>query len=170
MTGDFAMAETLGERGQAYLASGQYAAAWAEFNRAVELQPNLAWVVGGRGEANRRLGRFNEALADFERVIQILPEGADGFAMRGDTYRVLERYDEARADFNRALELNPHCALAIEGRGLLPRMTYQAALQLAEQMGALEPQTLAERAAAGVGGFHRPFSESDWTCPDLVDG
>ena len=63
--GGFAKAEALAERGETYYSRGQYAEAWAEFNHAVELQPNLGWAIYGRGEASRMLGRYIEALTDF---------------------------------------------------------------------------------------------------------
>jgi tetratricopeptide (TPR) repeat protein len=159
--GDFAQAEVLAERGQTYLAHGQYAEAWAAFNQAIEAQPNLAWAIAGRGQASHMLARYIEALADFSSAIELLPECASGFAMRGDVYRMLERYDEAWTDFNRALELDANCDMAIKGLDMLPRMTYAEAEQQAIGLGALEPQTLAERAAAALGGLERPFSESD---------
>jgi tetratricopeptide (TPR) repeat protein len=125
--GDFAKAEALAERGQTYYSGGQYAEAWAEFNHAVELQPNLGWAIYGRGEASRMLGRYIEALTDFTRAIELIPERADGYASRGETYRMLERYDEARADFNQALKLDPNYDFAIKARDKLPRMTYEEA-------------------------------------------
>jgi tetratricopeptide (TPR) repeat protein len=133
--GDSDRAEAHCERGQTYCSLHQYADAWAEFNDAVELDPNLVWAIAGRGSANRMLAPYTVALNDFNRLIELIPEVADAFVFRGCAHSGLERYDQARADFHRALVLDPSCDLAKEECANLPK-----------QMGALKPQTMKERA------------------------
>jgi regulator of sirC expression with transglutaminase-like and TPR domain len=39
--------------------------ALADFNRAIELDPDDRWAIGRRGEIYREMDRYGEALADF---------------------------------------------------------------------------------------------------------
>ena len=125
---------------------------------AIQLDPNLVWVNFGRGEANRMLGHYVEALEDLSRVIELVPQAPEGFASRGEVYRMLGHFEEARSDFNRALELDPSNNFAIKGRDALPRMSYEEAIKLATQMGALKPQTIKEKILEPLGSV--PFSQT----------
>jgi tetratricopeptide (TPR) repeat protein len=149
---NFGKAEAHGERGQVHMSRGEYVKARHEFDQAIQLEPNLIWVNFGRGQANGALRRFDDALEDFTRVIELAPHAANGFACRGEIYLMLGQFEEAGADFDYALGLDPNHTSAINGRNAIPRMSYDEALQLAEQFGCLEPQTVKERIAAGIMG------------------
>ncbi|XOV86006.1 MAG: M48 family metalloprotease [Pseudomonadota bacterium] len=62
-----------GLRGDILLAQNKYGPATAEFEKALERDPNYYEYYLGRGLANARLGRPVEARADFERSNQLLP-------------------------------------------------------------------------------------------------
>jgi tetratricopeptide (TPR) repeat protein len=94
-------------RGQTYLVMGRYDQALADFNRAIEVDPEDAWAIGSRGQTYRLMGRYDEALADLNRAIELDPDQDWVIAERGETYRLVERYDEALADLDRAIELYP---------------------------------------------------------------
>jgi tetratricopeptide (TPR) repeat protein len=81
-------------RGENYRKMGRYDRALADFNRAIELNPEDATALGGRGETYRAMGRYEEALADFDRGLELDPEDAWALAGRGDTYRAMGRSDE----------------------------------------------------------------------------
>ena len=105
------------ERGIAYRQAGRGDEAIADFNRAIELDPNRTWSIAGHGETCRLMERYDEAIADFNRAIELAPSFAWAIAHRGQTYRAMERYDEALADFNRAIELDPSANWVIAHRG-----------------------------------------------------
>ncbi len=117
-----ARAEALRCRARAHRNLGRYDEALADFNRAIELNPDRARVIADRGETYQALRRFDEALADFARAIELDPDRDWVIADRGETYRLAGRFDEALADFARALELDPDDGWAIAHRG----QTYQA--------------------------------------------
>src|SRR5918999_1680126 len=117
-----ARAEALRCRARAHRNLGRYDEALADFNRAIELDPDRAWAIASRGQTYQALRRFDEALADFARAIELDPDRDWAIADRGETYRLAGRFDEALADFARALELDPDDGWAIAHRG----QTYQA--------------------------------------------
>jgi tetratricopeptide (TPR) repeat protein len=116
-----AKAEAFRIRGRGYRDRGQYEKALADFNRALELNPNIDRAIGGRGETYRLMGRYEEALADFTRSLELDPDVWE-MSNRGETYRLMGRYEEALADFTRSLELDPAYAWAMGSRG----QTYKA--------------------------------------------
>jgi protein-tyrosine-phosphatase len=85
----------------------RYDDALADFDRAIELDPEYAWLTVERGETYRLMERYDDALADFNRAIELDPDQPWAIGRRGETYRLMERYDDALADFNRAIELDP---------------------------------------------------------------
>jgi tetratricopeptide (TPR) repeat protein len=98
---------------------GEYIAALADFNRAIELNPNNAWAITRRGVIYWSLKQYPAALADLDQAIELEPNYAWGFAVRGFAYGVLGQYTEALADLDRAIELVPDKAGVHYGRGLL---------------------------------------------------
>jgi tetratricopeptide (TPR) repeat protein len=56
----------LAYRGETYQAMERYEEALADFNRAIELDPDLDWAIADRGETFRAMGGY-EALPDFSR-------------------------------------------------------------------------------------------------------
>ena len=57
----------------------RYDEALADFNRAIELDPEDAWALAGRGETYWAMGRYDQALADYDRAIELDP-AEDEFA------------------------------------------------------------------------------------------
>ena len=58
--------------------------ALADFNRAIELNPNLAGAISGRGIIFRLMGRYEEALADFNRAIELNPDEGRALGNRSE--------------------------------------------------------------------------------------
>jgi tetratricopeptide (TPR) repeat protein len=56
-----------------YLSKKWYDEAVADFDRAIELRPDLDWAIASRGEARRQMARYAEALVDFDRALEIDP-------------------------------------------------------------------------------------------------
>jgi len=105
------------DRGNDYLAQGQYVLAVEEYTQVIEIDPEQAAAYHNRGLAYSRLGDADRAIADFSKALSI-QEDADTYVLRGDAYRLTDDYDRALADFDRALELNPDYADAYRLRGL----------------------------------------------------
>ena len=70
-------------RGVAKLKLGDYRGAIADFDRAIELNPDAAAACYGRGGAKSKLGDYEGAIADYSRAIEIKPDYADAYTNRG---------------------------------------------------------------------------------------
>ncbi|MGK7907510.1 MAG: tetratricopeptide repeat protein, partial [Synechococcus sp.] len=68
---------------------GRYEEALADYNRAIELNPDDAWAIGSRGQAYRAMERYDEALEDFTRALELDPSLDWVIDERGDTYCIM---------------------------------------------------------------------------------
>lgn len=103
-------------RGTAYYVKGDLDHALADFNQAIQLQPNFALAYYNRGTVYFAKHDYNRALVELNRAIQIQPS-ALSYLMRGDIYDKKEDYDRALADLNQAIQLQPNFVLAYGVRG-----------------------------------------------------
>ncbi|WP_404197209.1 tetratricopeptide repeat protein [Streptomyces tauricus] len=111
-----ALAHTL--RGRELRYAGEYRQALAEYGRALELDPGLAWAHYGLGYTHQRLDDFPAALAALDRADELAPGTGWILAGRAETYRVAGRFEEAVADFDRAVALAPADAEPLTGRAV----------------------------------------------------
>jgi tetratricopeptide (TPR) repeat protein len=98
-----------------------YRGALAEYNRAIQLNPNYAIAYYHRGFLKEnKLGDSQGAVADYNRAIQLNPNDAIAHYNRGSLKEYkLGNSQGALADFNRAIQLNPNLAFAYINRGSL---------------------------------------------------
>jgi Tfp pilus assembly protein PilF len=101
-------AATLVNRGILQMRRRDFAAARQDFERAVQLQPEMGEVYANRGAIYVVEGRFREGVADFDRALAL------GLDMPERTYfnRAVARewMDDAKGaylDYRKAAELNP---------------------------------------------------------------
>jgi serine/threonine-protein kinase len=95
-----------------YRGHRQYEAALAEFNRALELQPNNALARQYCAWVYRRRGEWERALADFQRAQELDPRDARNPLGIGETYAAMRQWKDAKRAESRALAIDPHHALA----------------------------------------------------------
>ncbi|MBD2015204.1 CHAT domain-containing protein [Microcoleus sp. FACHB-53] len=112
----------IASRGETYRLVKRYDEALADFDRAIELDPNYAFAFASRGETYRLLGQYDKALADFDRAIDLDSYYTFALASRGWVYMALNCYNEALADFDRAIELDPNYVFALSNRGEIYRL------------------------------------------------
>jgi tetratricopeptide (TPR) repeat protein len=86
----------------------------ADFTRAIELNPKVAWFYHGRGMARFDENQLDRALADFDKAIELDPQLAEAHANRGLTHLQKGSDAQAETDFARCLELNPMLRLQLE--------------------------------------------------------
>ena len=77
----------------------------ADYDKAIELNPNYTEAYVDRGNVKRFIGRNEEALSDFDEAIRKRPDYALAYANRGMLKFDLGRLDEASADCEIALKL-----------------------------------------------------------------
>jgi tetratricopeptide (TPR) repeat protein len=73
----------------------RYDDALADLNRAIELNPDQAWVIGIRGETYRLMERYDDALADLNRAIELNPSDDAYTAKRAEIHRLVGKGEDA---------------------------------------------------------------------------
>jgi len=115
-----------------YYNEGDNEKAIAEFNKALEMDPNYAWAYVGRGIVYSSLKEPERAIADITRGLEKVGDGADStfveidkaYMSRGEAYFTLKMFDEAIEDYKIAIDLNPDfyvpygmCGMAYQEKG-----------------------------------------------------
>lgn len=98
------------QRGLAYLESGNFETAFADFELAFEANPKLEYVLAYRAQGWALRSDFEKALADVNREIHDVRASAYAFAVRSGIYRDCQQLDEALKDVDTALRLDPGSA------------------------------------------------------------
>ncbi len=83
-----------------------------EFQRALELNPNLAQGHVGYGDYLRAMMRPDEAMKEYQQAQELDPLSADAFVGLAETYVQARQYDRAIEQFQRALEIDPNHGVA----------------------------------------------------------
>jgi len=106
------------ERGDSYKDSDEYMKAIAEYDKAIELDPQYAQAYYNRGYTYKELGEHQKAIDDFSRAIEIDPQFAKAYNNRGIVYKELDEHQKAIDDYSRAIEIDPQHAKAYYNRGI----------------------------------------------------
>ena len=139
----------------------------ADYNQALNIDPEYAWAYAGRAETYRWLEQYEQATADFDKAIQLEPEFVWAIAHRGEMYRKIAENDLALADFNRAVELDPNLAWVIASRGELYRTMEQYTYALADLDHAIELNPSYAWAIASRGQTYRKLQQFDAALEDF---
>lgn len=99
-------------RGNTFYLKRQLDEAIADYNKAIQLNPEFALAYYGRGSAYNEKGEFVRAIADADRVIEINPQDPEAYANRGSAYVAKGDKDQAIADYRKALQIDPSHQLA----------------------------------------------------------
>jgi protein O-mannosyl-transferase len=126
-------------RGLVHLDRGELEAARADFERAVELNPDSPDARLTRGTYRLRTRQFAGALEDLDRALAIDPAYASAYTLRGWVRAVLRCFAQALGDCEQAVKLNPADDIAWINTGAVYRelgrpaeaaASYQKALAL----------------------------------------
>ena len=104
-------------RGLTYQDTGKYDKAIEQYDKSIELNPNLANAYFNRGNAKDSLGHHEKAINDYNEAIRLNPDYADAYTHRGNANISLGRHEDAIADYDQAIRLNPDHAEAYNNRG-----------------------------------------------------
>ncbi|MBD2777696.1 tetratricopeptide repeat protein [Iningainema tapete] len=125
--GDFATAEQLwteileqfpdnaavwSNRGNSRVSQNKLVEALADYNKAVELAPNVTDPYLNRGTALEGLGRWEDAIADYNHVLELDPKDAMAYNNRGNAQAGLGKWEEAIADYKKSADTAPNFAFA----------------------------------------------------------
>jgi tetratricopeptide (TPR) repeat protein len=106
------------DRGVNLAKAGQYEQAIAEFDKAIELDPNYTAAYANRGNVYSQIGQHDKAIADCNKAIELDPDDAEVYGNRAAVYSHMGEHDKAIADYNKAIELDPNYAQAYYNRGI----------------------------------------------------
>lgn len=121
---------------------GRLQEALAQFDAAVEVNPDYADAYNNRGVTLQELNRLEEAIASFDKSIELKPDYAEANSNRGLAMQELGRLDDAIASHRRALAINPDYAAAHSNLGNALLLTGQKgeAFECHRKAVALAPQ------------------------------
>ena len=80
-------------------AAGDHERAIADYDRALELEPDSADTYDERGSQRFMLGQITQSIADFDRAIQLRPEREPWHWKRGISYYYAGRFEEGKRQF-----------------------------------------------------------------------
>ncbi|MTJ52295.1 tetratricopeptide repeat protein [Anabaena sp. UHCC 0253] len=112
-------AETSLNRGNEQFMAGNFEAALASYNKALQFKPDHHEAWNNRGIALERLGRKEEALASYDKALQFKPDHHEALNNRGNVLRDLGRNKEAITSYDQALQFKPDHHEAWNNRGVI---------------------------------------------------
>jgi tetratricopeptide (TPR) repeat protein len=104
-------------RGEARVQRAKEAEALADFEAAVEADPNSWRAVHNRGVSYAAAGRMKEALTDFNRTIDLHPKYPNAFFNRAELKYRQGDFQGAVEDYTAALEISPRDPTVFNARG-----------------------------------------------------
>ena len=110
-------AETYFRRGYACYDLGLYDLAIANYDKAIQLEPNNAKAYNNRGNAKAALDQHFAAISDYDKAIKRKPDYANAYNNRGAAKAALDQYFAAISDYNKSIQLKPNNANAYYNRG-----------------------------------------------------
>ncbi len=104
-------------QGREKVNKGDYQGAIADYNQAIQLNPNYADAYIGRGTTQDILGNKQGALDDYNQALRINPNLTDAYLGRGGIRLLLGDKQGAIDDFNQVVQTNPNNADSYNTRG-----------------------------------------------------
>lgn len=96
---------------------GLYQSTIADYDKAIQLNPNDDLAYYGRGMAKDDLGQHFAAITDYDTAIRLKPDSAYAYQARGIAKRNLGQYSAAIVDYDTAIQLKPDFAGTYYNRG-----------------------------------------------------
>jgi len=105
------------KRGDAYSNLRKYQPALADFDRALELDPNYTAAYLRRGNVYQELKEYRSALVDFDHALELDPNYTAAYFSRAIIYWKLKEYQSALADLDSLVKLYSNRVMAYTDRG-----------------------------------------------------
>lgn len=93
--------------------------AFADYTKAIELNPKKPEYLVNRANASVGMKKFDDAMTDYAQAIKIDPTYAQAYAQRGILYTNQGRVDDALRDYAKSMQVNPAYAEPYYNRGTI---------------------------------------------------
>jgi tetratricopeptide (TPR) repeat protein len=147
-------------RAGSYFLLKKYDQAFADYDKAISVNPNLVDPYVGRGNALLNKGLAEKALRDYDKAIGLDPKTTAAYIGRADVRFELNQLDLALNDLNKSLELQPDVASSYLKRGAVYGIQGKWSLAIADLSRAAELNSSSKspywgNVAVGVDDIHR---------------
>ncbi len=99
-----------------------YKGALADYNKAIEINPDLVKAYNNRGNIKSDLKDYDGAISDFNKALEINPKDVFAYSNRGLAKAKIKDYNGAIFDFNIAISIDPNDISSYMGRGITQQM------------------------------------------------
>jgi len=96
------------ERGKREYDDGDKDKAMADFNDAIQMNPNFAEAYFYRGEIYGDKNDYDKAIAEYTQAIKVNPKILQSYYARALTYELKEDYDKAIIDYTEVIKRDPN--------------------------------------------------------------
>ncbi|MCE1248562.1 MAG: tetratricopeptide repeat protein [Firmicutes bacterium] len=111
-------ADGYNSRGIVYMGMKDNDRAYAEFSKAIELNPGFYQAYNNRGFCRSQARDYQAAIEDYNKALRINPNFMLALSNRGFSYYNTGKYKTAIEDFSKAIEIDPNDADSYNGRGV----------------------------------------------------
>lgn len=104
-------------RGNEKLANRDYDGAMADYDCALQIDPNYSTAIINRGNVFRSLGNYDQAIVEYNKALDLDRDNQRAYYRRGFAYFSKGDMQNALADYNHSIELEPVNPDAFNERG-----------------------------------------------------
>jgi hypothetical protein len=137
------LANVLNSRGMARERRENFEQAEADYNKAIEINPEYANAYNNRGNIKAKQADYKGAKKDYNRAIELNAQFVEAYCNRGIAKEGLGDHSEAMEDFDRAIELNSEYIDGYLRRGMLRQDSgdYAGAIRDFDRVIEIEPES-----------------------------
>lgn len=106
-------------RGNSYFLKKDNEKSFADYDKAILINPNYSEPYNGRANIYYERGDFVKALADYNKIIELDPKATAAYIGRADIKFDQGEFDSALSDLDKSLELTPNVGSAYIKRGII---------------------------------------------------
>ena len=137
------LANVLNSRGMDQEGVENFEQAEADYNKAIEINPEYANAYNNRGNIKAKQADYNGAIEDYNRAIELHSQFVEAYCNRGIAKENLGDHYEAMEDFDRAIEINSEYIDGYLRRGMLRQDSgdYAGAIRDFDRVIEIEPES-----------------------------
>jgi tetratricopeptide (TPR) repeat protein len=137
------LANVLNSRGMAQERLENFEQAKADYNKAIEINPEYANAYNNRGNIKAEQADYKGAIKDYNRAIELNSQFVEAYCNRGIAKENLGDYSEAMENFDRAIEINSEYIDGYLRRGILKQDSgdYAGAIRDFDRVVEIEPES-----------------------------